>query len=77
MKEVTAYQTSDGKYFEWENQARKYQDDIIGELLDTLLPHDDRGNVTMSDRHNLLMKMLTSKDTPVIITKLKEAYDHE
>jgi len=58
MKIVERYQTSDGKLFEGEKAAKDHQEDIIGELLDDLLENDDRGNLTRSDRFNILSKML-------------------
>ncbi len=42
MKSVDAYKTSDGKLFEDYNKAFEHQQNIVGELLDELLPHDDR-----------------------------------
>ena len=70
---VTTYKTSDGMLFECDRKAEEHQEDIIGELLDCLLPHDDRGNVTMTDRHNILMKQLKSKDLVNNINALHHA----
>jgi hypothetical protein len=72
MKTIEAYQTSDGQIFSDDRKAKSHQDDIIGEMLDDLLPNDDRGNVTRSDRHNILMKQL--KD-PKLKTKIKALYE--
>ena len=58
ISEVEAYQTSDGKLFTDDREAHSHQVDIIGQMLDDLIPDDDRGNITRSDRHNILMKML-------------------
>lgn len=60
MKTITCYKTSDGLLFEDVKKAESHQEDIIGELLDDFLPHDDRGNVTQTDRFNLLTKMMDS-----------------
>ena len=56
--EINCYKTSDGKLFESQKDAEKHQENILGEALDDLLPHDDRGNVTRIDRFNLLTKMM-------------------
>jgi len=58
MKEVTCFKTSDGKLFENNKKASDHQQDLIGEMLDGLLPDDDRGNLTRADRYNILMKMI-------------------
>lgn len=58
MNIVEVYKTSDGKIFESDNKAVKHQVDLLGELLDQFLPHDDRGNVTACDRFNILIKQL-------------------
>jgi len=67
------HKTSDGQLFEDERKARSHQEDIVGEMLDGLLPNDDRGNVTRSDRHNLLMKMLKDEDLVKKINALHHA----
>ena len=77
MKEIAAYETSDGTLFEDSRQASSHQEDIIGELLDTLLPHDKRGNITMVDRHNILMEMLSSKELKPLIDKLHYALNFQ
>lgn len=69
---IDAYKTSDGEIFEQYNKAKEHQLDIIGELLDNFLPYDDRGNVTRSDRHNILMKQLEDEKLP---DKIKSLYN--
>jgi len=69
--EITAYKTSDGQIFENEGKAKAHQEDILGELLDAFLPYDDRGNVTATDRYNLLMKQLKDPD---LYKKIKALY---
>ena len=76
MKIITAYETSDGKLFSSEQKATKHQADIIGEMLDGLLPYDDRGNVTRIDRFNLLTKMLGDPDLALKINALASAINH-
>ena len=71
--EVVAYETSDGLLFACERKANEHQADIVGALLDELLPHDDRGNITRIDRHNLLMKMLENDNLIKIINNLHNA----
>lgn len=62
IKQVIRYETSDGQLFNTEQDAIEYRENQIGELLDSILPYDDRGNMTRSDRHNILMKMIDSKN---------------
>lgn len=71
MKEIQAYQVSNGEIFTDEKKAISRQQDIIGEMLDGLIPNDDRGNITRTDRHNVLMKMLNDKE---LKKKIKELY---
>lgn len=70
MTEV--FMTSDGQVFHSERDAEAHQIDILGELLDDFLPHDDRGNVTYSDRFNILMKQLKDEK---LLNKIKKLYD--
>ena len=76
MREVEVYQTSDSVYFKCADKAIKHQEDIIGEMLDDLIPHDDRGNITRVDRHNLLMKMLNDKELHLKIKELQTALEY-
>jgi len=76
MNTVEVYKTSKGRYFASERKAIGAQVDILGELLDDLLPHDDRGNVTSVDRHNLLMKMLKKDDLYALISDLALVIEH-
>ena len=70
------YQTSDGKIFECPDKASEHQKDVIGELLDGFLPHDDRANVTMSDRYNILIKQLNDPELVSKINQLYQAVNH-
>ena len=76
MNTVEVYKTSKGRYFASERKAIDAQIDILGELLDDLLPHDDRGNVTHIDRHNLLMNMLKRVDLYAVISDLALVTEH-
>ena len=76
MNTVEVYKTSKGRYFASERKAIDDQVDILGELLDDLLPHDDRGNVTSIDRHNLLMNMLKKDDLYALISDLSLVVEH-
>lgn len=71
--EITAYKTSDGQLFESEAKAEEHQFDIVGELLDKLIPHDTRGNITHSDRHCVLIQMLASTDLADTVNELHQA----
>jgi hypothetical protein len=73
IKQIEAYRTSDGRLFDDEDKARDHQTDIIGQLLDNLLPHDDRGNVTQSDRYNILTKQLSDPALRIKIAALHQA----
>ena len=73
MRSIYAYETYDGKIFTNEREAKEHQGNIIGQMLDDLLPNDDRGNVTRADRFNLLTKQLADKDLKKKITELYNA----
>ena len=76
-REIEAYITSDGKLFTDEDKANEHQLNIVGELLDELLPNDDRGNVTRSDRFNLLTKMMNDEPKlKSLINELHVAINH-
>lgn len=72
MKVIEAYKTSDGRLFEDESKAQAHQLDIIGELLDALLP-DTGGNITRVDRYRLLMAALENPNRDGLICKLHHA----
>lgn len=76
MRQIEAYQTSDGKIFSTKLRAISHQEDIIGEMLDGLVAEDGRGNVTRSDRHSILMKMLKDPDLKKKIALLNLALQH-
>ncbi len=71
MLPTELYQTSDFKTFTSESKAVEHQIDLLGELLDGFLPYDDRGNVTQTDRFNLLMKQLHDKE---LFNKIDDLY---
>lgn len=77
MITLAAYQTSDGKLFTDESKAKEHQENLIGEALDDFLPYDDRGNVTRSDRHNILMKQLKDPDLKKKISNLYQILTYE
>ena len=68
---VEVYKTSDSKLFEDYKKAKDHQMDLLGAELDGFLPHDDRGNVTQTDRHNLLTKQL---EDPKLKEKINSLY---
>lgn len=76
MKAISVYKTSDGQYFENEDKAINHQKDIIGELLDDLIPNDDRGNITRTDRFNILIKIINDKNLFNKISILQDAVEH-
>ncbi|QCQ57897.1 hypothetical protein Barba22A_gp046 [Rheinheimera phage vB_RspM_Barba22A] len=69
--QLECYQTSDGNLFTCDRKAKEHQSDIIGQLLDDFLLNDDRGNITRTDRYNVLTKQL--KD-PKLADKIKALY---
>ncbi len=76
MNTVEVYKTSKGGYFESERLAIDAQIDILGELLDGLLPHDERGNITTADRFNLLINILKKDNLYSLISDLSLAVEH-
>lgn len=77
MKEITAYETSDGMLFTDARKAKDHQDDIIGEALDDLIPIDTAGHITRADRHKMLISMLGDKDLKRKIAVLYAALTFE
>lgn len=73
MKQIEAYQTSDGQIFLEETLAESHQKDIIGEMLDGLVANDARGNLTRVDRHSILMTILKDPQLKDKIAKLHHA----
>ena len=76
MREITAYETSDGKLFNDERTAQAHQADIIGELLDSLVAQDARGNISRFDRHSMLMETLKQTDLADKVARLHYAIQH-
>jgi len=76
MREIDAYETSDGRLFLDEDKAASHQEDIVGEMLDGLVADDDRGNFSRSTRHNVLMKMLKDPDLKAKVARLYHALQH-
>ena len=76
MKTIEAYETSDGTIFACEDKALAHQENVIGEMLDGLVPHDERGHMTRIDRHNLLIKMLGDTKLKAKILELHKALEH-
>lgn len=72
MKQVLMYITTDNKSFEQHNTALRHQTDLLGESLDDLLPHDDRGNITYTDRYNILSKLMKTNSRKETIKKVKQ-----
>lgn len=76
MKEVEAYQTSDGMIFLDEDKAKSHQEDVIGEMLDGLVADCPRGNLSRSSRYGILMAMLKDPELKNKIAKLHAALQH-
>ena len=79
MREVTAYQTADGRLFCDETQAQAHEDDLIGETIDELLMlainGNERvaGNVTRVDQHQMALTLLRERRRALpIVRKLYE-----
>jgi len=80
-KSIAAFIAYDGQLFTDRRKADAHQENLLGEMLDGLLPHDDRGNVTQVDRFNILLKMMQDEDLYKKIAKiynlLREVKDEE
>lgn len=76
MRQIEAYETSDGQIFTDEKKAASHQEDIIGEILDTLLQDDSRGNVTRNDRYSILTRTMAHPEFRQIVRKLYLAITH-
>ncbi len=72
VTELPCYKTSDGKLHECESKAKEHQANIVGELLDKLMPYG-LGNVTASDRFRLICGQLEDDDLNKKITALYNA----
>jgi hypothetical protein len=73
MREIEAYQTSDGKLFTNYSAAEKHQADVIGEALDDLVQHDEKGNIYRGDRLSMLLNTMKHPDFK---KKLATLYRH-
>lgn len=76
MKQIKAYETSDGRLFYDYARAKTHQDDVIEEMLDDLVANDARGNVTRSDRYSILTTMRADPNLRSKIAKLHHALEH-
>ena len=76
MKEIEAYQTSDGMIFDDEDKATSHQQDIIGEMLDGLVADCPRGNLSRESRHGILLAMLKDPELKNKIANLHTALQH-
>lgn len=78
IKEIDAYQATDGKLFTNKEEAESYQIDLIGVALDILIP-DTGGNITRIDRHKLLMAMIEDQNlankTAALLLTLRSGED--
>ena len=74
-KIIEAYKTADGRLFEREREAESHGKDLLGQALDDFLPHDDRGNITQTDRYNVLMKQLSDPKTAERLRELSRLAD--
>lgn len=72
MREIIAYRTTDGAIFENREKAVAHQNDIIGEILDTLIA-DIGGNITRVDRHKTLIATMESPEFLRNVTALYNA----
>ena len=76
MKEIIAFQLSNGEIVINEGEAIRKQLDILGEALDGFLPYDDRGNVTQVDRFNILTKQMGDSSLRDKIDELHHILHH-
>jgi len=73
MKQIEAYQTSDGQIFDDEDKAESHQTDIIGELLDGLILDDPKGQFSRIVRRRILLAIL---DDPNLKSKIADLNKH-
>ena len=76
MREITAYQCSDGSLHTDEEKARAYEDDLLGQELDGLLRLFAIDITRVQEHRGLLRVMQNRKDLRVSLIAILKSLDH-
>lgn len=76
MREITAYQCSDGSLHMDEDKARAHEDDLLGQELDGLLRLFALDITSVQEHRGLLRVMQNRKDLRVSLIAILKSLDH-
>jgi len=76
MREITAYQCSDGSLHTDEEKARAHEDDLLGQELDGLLRLFALDITRVQEHRGLLRVMQNRKDLRASILAILKSLDH-
>ena len=76
MREITAYQCSDGSLHTDEEKARAHEDDLLGQELDGLLRLFALDITRVQEYRGLMRVMQNRKDLRVSILAILKSLDH-
>ena len=76
MREITAYQCSDGSLHTDEEKARAYEDDLLGQELDGLLRLFALDITRVQEYRGLMRVMQNRKDLRVSILAILKSLNH-
>ena len=72
MRNIEAYETTDGRIFTDKNKAQSHQFDLVGEALDTLIVDCPDGRITRENNYITLLSILTQPNLGELIGNLYE-----
>ena len=76
MREITAYQCSDGSLHTDGEKARAHEDDLLGQALDGLLRLFALDITRVQEHRGLLRVMQNRKDLRVSLIAILKSLDH-
>ena len=76
MREITAYQCSDGSLHTDEDKARAHEDDLLGQEIDGLLRLFALDITRVQEHRGILRVMQNRKDLRVSILAILKSLDH-
>ena len=76
MREITAYQCSDGSLHTDEEKARAHEDDLLGQELDGLLRLFALDITRVQEYRGLMRVMQNRKDLRVSLIAILKSLDH-
>lgn len=76
MREITAYQCSDGSLHTDEDKARAHEDDLLGQEIDGLLRLFALDITRVQEHRGILRVMQNRKDLRVSILAILKSRDH-